>query len=115
MRLVLTIFLYFSSFSIIVSQENVQSSVLDSVIYYRNKSKDNSLPLKDRLKLAQKASSLSSNLNIDTTTILNNRNLSYLYLILEDFEPFKNVNYENLQVVRLYRELKNKIKQRLVV
>lgn len=98
MRLVLTIFLFFSAFSLIVSQENVHSSVLDSVIYYRNKSKDNSLSIKERLKLAQKAYSLSSKLNIDTTTILNNRNLSYLYLILEDFEPFKKVNYENLKL-----------------
>lgn len=98
MRLVLKIFLLLFPFSYIISQDNFHSSILDSVIYLRNKSKDNNLSLKQRLELAQKASNLSSQLNIDTTTILNNRNLSFLYLMLDDFEPFRKVNHENLEL-----------------
>ena len=98
MRLVLKIFLLLFPFSYIISQDNFHSSILDSVIYLRNKSKGNNLSLKQRLELAQKASNLSSQLNIDTTTILNNRNLSFLYLMLDDFEPFRKVNHENLEL-----------------
>ena len=98
MRLVLTIFILLFPFINIVSQDNIHLSLQDSVIYYRNRSKDNNLSLKERLELAQKASNLSSKLEIDTTTILNNRNLSYLYLVLEDYEPFRKVNRQNLEL-----------------
>ncbi len=37
-------------------------------------------------------------LNIDTTTVLNNRNLSFLYLSLGDYEQFKKVNHQNLKL-----------------
>ena len=98
MRLVLILFLLFIPFQSIVSQDNTGLSKLDSVIYFRNQSKDNNLSLDERLKLAKKAANLSSNLDIDTTSILNNRNLSYLYLMIGDYEPFKKVNYENLKL-----------------
>ena len=96
MRLVLIFLLLLIPFQTITAQDNVVLSNLDSVIYYRNKSKDNSLSLEQRLKLALKASELAYNLNIDSTTVLNNRNLSYLYLTIEEYEPFKRINYENL-------------------
>ena len=104
MRLVLKFFLLLFPFSNIISQDNINSPILDSVILFRNKSKDNSLSLKERLILAQKASNLASSLNIDTTTVLNNRNLSYLFLALEDFEPFLKVNLENLELAKKLKD-----------
>jgi signal transduction histidine kinase len=108
MRLVLILLLLIIPFQASISQDNAVISILDSVKYYRNRSKDIDLPLVQRLKLAQKASELASNLNIDTTTVLNNRNLSYLYLTLDDYEPFREVNYINL-------ELATKLKDTFVV
>jgi len=104
MRLVLVIILFLLSFNNISSQDNITSSILDSVIYYRNKSKVNDLSLNERLKLAQRSSKMASELNIDTTNILNNRNLSLLYLLIEDFESFKKVNYQNLKIADKVRD-----------
>jgi len=106
--LLLRIILLLFPFIGIFSQNNTRYSKLDSIIYFRNLSKKNELSLDDRLKFAQKASDLSSKLKIDTTTILNNRNLSYLYLIKGDYEPFRKVNLENL-------ELAEKLKDTLVL
>jgi len=104
MRLVLIFFLLLFPIQGIFSQDNINSSELDSVIYYRNLSKDNSLSLDKRLELAKKASNLSLKLDIDTTTVLNNRNLSYLYLNHGDYEPFKKVNSENLDLATKLRD-----------
>lgn len=98
MRLVLIIFLLFIPFQTIVSQDNINLSKLDSVIHFRNLSKNNDLSLEERLNLAKKASYYSLKLNIDTTTVLNNRNLSYLYLSLGDYEQFRKVNHQNLKL-----------------
>jgi len=108
MRLVLTIFILLFSLNNVISQNSIHSSILDSVIYYRNQSKDINLSLNERLKLANKASNLSVELNIDTTTILSNRNLSYLYVALQDYESFRKVNRENL-------ELASKLKDTVVI
>jgi len=108
MRLVLILLLLLIPLQVSISQDRTVFSKLDSVIFYRNKSKDNGLSFHDRLKLAQKASKLASDLNIDTTTVLNNRNLSFLYLMLDNYEPFKDINYKNL-------ELATKLKDTFVV
>ena len=103
MRLALVFFLLLIPFQNAFAQDNSNSSQLDSVIYYRNLSKDNSQTLEKRIKLAEKASSLGRKIDVDTTTISNNRNLSGLYLELYldrgDFvQPFKKVNFENLDL-----------------
>lgn len=108
MRLVLIFLLLLIPFQATISQDKVVFSELDSVIFYRNKSKNNSLLLEDRLELALKASEFASNLNIDTTIVLNNRNLSYLYLMLGKYEPFRKVNLQNLK-------LSTKLKDTLVM
>jgi tetratricopeptide (TPR) repeat protein len=108
MRLVLIYFLLLFPFQTIIPQDNTGFSKLDSVLYYRNLSKNNDLSLVERLKLAKRAADLSSNLDIDTTTVLNNRNLSFLYLMLGDYEPFRKVNHQNL-------ELATKLKDTLVI
>ncbi|MFC4723232.1 tetratricopeptide repeat protein [Geojedonia litorea] len=56
------------------------------------------MSFEERFKLAKKASDLSADLNIDTTTVLNNRNLSFLYLMLGDFEPYREINWKNLKL-----------------
>ena len=62
------------------------------------------MSLEERLKLAIKATNLSSKLEVDTTTILNNRNLSYLYLMLGNYEPFKKVNHQNLELATYLKD-----------
>lgn len=108
MRIVLLIFIFSPLFQNLFAQVNIESSDLDSVIYYRKLSKNNDLTLEERLKLAEKAANLSLKLNIDTTTVLNNRNLSYLYLYIGDYEPYRKVNFQNL-------ELASKLKDTFVV
>ena len=108
MRLVLILLLLLIPFQASTSQDNAVFSKHDSIIFFRNQSKDISLPLEERLILAQKASKLASEIDIDTTTVLNNRNLSFLYLMLDDYEPFKDINYKNL-------ELATKLKDTFVV
>ncbi|MGM5469440.1 tetratricopeptide repeat protein [Flavobacteriaceae bacterium LMO-SS05] len=71
---------------------------MDSVLYYRNISKDSKLSLEVRLQFALKASNFAAELKIDSTTVLNNRNLSFLYLMNGDYEPFKKVNHVNLKL-----------------
>ena len=104
MRFVLTIFVLLFPLSNIISQNNIHSPILDSVIYYRDQSKDINLSLKERLELAEKASNLSSQLNIDSTTIFNNRNLSYLYVALQDYESFRKVNHQNLKLAEKLKD-----------
>ena len=77
MRLVLILLLLLIPSQTTISQDNVVYSKLDSVIFYRNKSKESKLTLEERLQLALKASKLATDLDIDTTTVLNNRNLSF--------------------------------------
>jgi tetratricopeptide (TPR) repeat protein len=108
MRLVLIIFLLFFPLQSIISQDKIDFTKLDSVLFFRNQSKNNDLSLEERLKFAKRAADLSSNLDIDTTTILNNRNLSFLYLYLADYELFRKVNYQNL-------ELATKLKDTFVI
>ena len=98
MRLALIFFLLVFSIQSIFAQDNSILLKLDSIIHFRNQSKKNSLTLEERLRLAKKASDLSSELKIDSTIVLNNRNLSLLYFMLEDYESFKRVNYENLRL-----------------
>ena len=108
MRLVLILLLLLIPFQASTSQDNTVYTKQDSIIFLRNQSKDINLSLEDRLIVAQKASKLASELDIDTTTVLNNRNLSYLYLMLDKYEPFKDINYKNL-------ELATKLKDTFVV
>ncbi|TVZ57955.1 signal transduction histidine kinase [Flavobacteriaceae bacterium MAR_2010_105] len=96
MRLVFFFFLFI--IHTVATTQSSNLSKLDSVIYYRQLSKNADLTFQDRLQLAKKASDLSSQLNIDTTTVLDNRNLSFLYLMLGDYEPYKEVNTINLKL-----------------
>jgi len=112
-RLVFILYLFSFLSQNVCAQDKTNSLELDSIIYFRNLSKQSSLALVKRIEFAEKAYKLSLQLGIDTTKVLNNRNLSSLYL--ESYlvhgdrsDAFKRVNFENLI-------LASKLKDTLVV
>lgn len=83
-----------------------QKVTLDSIMQLRDLAKDKSLPIDDRLNFAIKASKLSIETAQDSTILLSNRNLSYLYLISGEYEAFGSSSHSNLE---LALELKDSI------
>ena len=88
----------FSSFVLVVTNAQGQTVALDSVFSLREQSKNNKLSIENRLSLAIKASQLSLKTDNDSTILNSNRNLSYLYLISGEYETFKLLSHENLDL-----------------
>ena len=53
-----------------------------------------------RLSYARNASKLSNELNIDSTVLKSNRNLSLMYLNMDKYNLYREINYKNLKLAR---------------
>ena len=73
-----------------------QNAKLDSIIILRKLSKDANLEMESRLKYAKRASQLSLETKIDSTILKSNRDLSFVYLIMENYNFLKSVSHNNL-------------------
>ena len=80
------------------SQSGKDTNVLDSIYKLRKRSNDNNLDYNTRIEYAKKAVEFSSQLDIDTTVLKSKKNLSYLYLLSEQSEDLKRINFENLKL-----------------
>jgi len=70
----------------------------DSIYYYRALSKNEGYSNIERIKYAEKAVYLSIKLDVDSTLLNSNKNLSYLYIVNQKFEKLKNINFENVEL-----------------
>ncbi|MBC3845404.1 two-component sensor histidine kinase [Winogradskyella echinorum] len=65
---------------------------------YRELSEDGSVSLEERLVFAKKAVELSLKTGKDSTILLSNRKLSFIYLLKDDYGPFRKLNHTNLKL-----------------
>lgn len=79
-----------------LAQEDNLNVKLDSIQVLRNLSKDRSLNYDKRLEYAKDASQLSLETNVDSTILKSNRELSFIYLIMGNYDLVKSVNHRNL-------------------
>ena len=98
----LLLFVFYSS----AAQRN--DVLLDSVYELINFSNDINYSNKERIKFAERASELSIKLNLDTTILKSNKNLSLIYVNQGNYDAFANINKKNL-------DLANKIQDSLAV
>jgi signal transduction histidine kinase len=106
LRLITSVFLL-TSYMIFAQSKNTESQ-FDSIIKYRQLSEDSNIPLKSRLKYAQQSVDLSLDTELDSTILLSNRKLSFIYLLMDNYPPYRELNYSNLK-------LANKLKDTLAL
>ncbi|MBT8265983.1 MAG: tetratricopeptide repeat protein [Bacteroidia bacterium] len=92
----LFISVFLSSFAF--SQDSERQTELDSIQSLRKLSQQETYEFSERLKFAKLASELSNDLQIDSTILLSNNNLSSLYLKSEDYKNFRKINHSNLSL-----------------
>jgi signal transduction histidine kinase len=93
----LFIIFFFTAFNVFSQSEELNIQ-LDSIAALRNLSKDQNLELEMRLDYAKKASQLSLETKIDSTILMSNRNLSFVYLQMGKFNQFGTINHTNLNL-----------------
>jgi signal transduction histidine kinase len=71
---------------------------LDSIESLRKLSNDSSLEMEVRLSYARNASLFSEELNIDSTRLKSNRYLSLVYLNMEEYNLYRDINHKNLKL-----------------
>lgn len=88
----------------IAIQALAQKPTLDSIMSLRELSKDNTLPIEDRLAFAMNASKMSLDISEDSTLLKSNRNLSYMYLISGDYDAFGSTSHSNLDLALILKD-----------
>ncbi|WP_179021726.1 tetratricopeptide repeat-containing sensor histidine kinase [Winogradskyella forsetii] len=85
---------------------NAQSNevFIDSLKVLRGLSNDVSLSSKERLLYAKKASLLAEKTHIDSLILRSNRDLGYSYLINGEFEIFKEISFDNLELANILKD-----------
>ena len=81
-----------------IAQNLELNAKLDSIVTLRKLSKDSGLQLELRLDYAKRASQLSLETKIDSTILRSNRDLSFIYLIMGNYDSTKLVSYSNLKL-----------------
>lgn len=79
-------------------QSDLNASKLDSINNLITLSQNNDYSLEVRLNYAIQSSKLASKTNNDSIRLKSDRNLSLMYLNVEDFESYKNLNFQNLKL-----------------
>ncbi|WP_439153358.1 tetratricopeptide repeat-containing sensor histidine kinase, partial [Winogradskyella sp.] len=74
------------------------TAVFDSIQKYRTLSSSNNFDLNQRLQFAKKAVNFSNITKIDSTILYSNRQLSFIYLLMDNYEPYREINYKNLKL-----------------
>ncbi|WP_460217703.1 tetratricopeptide repeat-containing sensor histidine kinase [Psychroserpens sp. MEBiC05023] len=100
MRVILVCFFTFCSCFLITAQNNSRTTTIDSIIKLREYSANTNLSLHERFLYAQKASELSNVLGVDSTILMSNKNLSFFYMMTNDFKTYRNLNLDNLELAK---------------
>ncbi|WP_289044919.1 sensor histidine kinase [uncultured Olleya sp.] len=58
----------------------------------------------ERIKYAEKAVYLSIKLDVDSTLLNSNKNLSYLYIVNQKFEKLKDINFANINIANKLKD-----------
>lgn len=74
------------------------SAIFDSIQKYRTLTADENFDFNQRLQFAKKAVSLSEQTKLDSTILYSNRQLSFVYLMIDDYEPFREINCNSLKL-----------------
>jgi len=82
------------------AQSKRQSKQLDSIIQLRTLSKDSDLDPDVRIQFAELARDLSNELDVDTTKLASNWNLSQQYLNFDKDKSFGKINFINLKLAQ---------------
>ncbi len=77
---------------------------LDSIESLRKLSKDSNLEIDVRLLHARNASLFSEELNIDTTILKSNRYLSLVYLNMDKYNLYRDINHKNLKLANKLKD-----------
>lgn len=73
-------------------------TLYDSIRKFRTLSAEENLDLNQRLFYAKKATELAHTTKIDSTILYSNRQLSFIYLLMDNYDPFREINYESLKL-----------------
>lgn len=74
------------------------TAIFDSINKYRTLSSNEDFDINQRLKFAKEAVNLSFKTEVDSTILLSNRHLSFIYLLMDNYDPFKEINYKSLKL-----------------
>lgn len=80
----------------IVAQNNNSASQFDSINQLRRLSRDGAISLEERLNYAQISVDLALKTELDSTILLSNRRLSSMYLLMDNYNSYRDINYLNL-------------------
>lgn len=80
----------------IVAQNNNSVSQFDSINQLRRLSRDGAISLEERLNYAQISVDLALKTELDSTILLSNRRLSSMYLLMDNYNSYRDINYLNL-------------------
>ncbi|NRD21870.1 sensor histidine kinase [Winogradskyella litoriviva] len=80
------------------TQNNKPLWYFDSIGKYRQLSEDNSIPINQRLKFAKRSVDLSLKTKLDSTILLSQRKLSFLYLLMDNYADYRDINFINLEL-----------------
>ena len=93
----LSILIFIASFNLFAQNKKLDIK-LDSIEILRELSKDSNLEMSSRLAYAKKAVQLSMETDIDSTILRSNRDLSFIYLNLGEYDFVKSINFNNLKL-----------------
>lgn len=96
--------LYFFLFFTITCFAQDKNSLLDSIFELRKLSNQTTLSNEERVLLAQTASRLSLETKSDTTFLNSDRNLSYVYLMTDNYDLFGETTLNNLQLAKRLKD-----------
>lgn len=75
-----------------------KATLYDSILKFRTLSAEENLDLDQRLHYAKKAVNLSNTVQNDSTILYSNRQLSFIYLLMDNYNPFREINYKSLKL-----------------
>ncbi len=93
----LFILFFIAAFNLFAQNDNLKTK-LDSIELLRKLSKNTNFELESRLIYANKAVQLSLETKIDSTILRSNRDLSFIYLNMGEYEFVKTINHKNLKL-----------------
>ena len=76
----------------------------DSIEKYRKLSENNDVSLEQRLKYAERSVDLSLKTKIDSTILLSQRKLSFIYLLMDSYSDYRDINFINLELARKLKD-----------
>lgn len=87
-----------SLFPIFIFAQNENQDRIKELIKLREQSKSNELTFEERLKFANQSLDIANELGIDSSVLKSKRRLSIIYLNEGNYERYKSLNIENLEL-----------------